>query len=1086
MQHDIIDNRTRKLADCIRPLLGESERAKFAVGYFFLSGFKLISAELEKLTELRLLIGNVSDYATLERLAETHAASALIEKTRTRRFANAQERAAELEKVAAAMRVRLERITQTDDDERLLRTLLRLVQDKRFLVRVYTRSRLHAKAYIFDYPAGRYDVGMAIVGSSNLSLAGLTDNTELNVEVRGTANHIQLTQWFNELWDESSEFNLLLMRELGASWALQRLTPFELYVNVLLHLVRDRLSQQLKAMPADFPALADFQWAAVQTALKLLKRQNGVILGDVVGLGKTLMGTAMLKWLYARDRWRALIITPSPLVRMWELFNNHYGLRARVLGVGKMRTPEFTWDATLDEFEPQVVLIDESHNFRHSDTEQYERLIDLLHARGLPCILLTATPRNRVARDVYNQIHLFHPDDETDIGVSPPDLRAYFNLVHKGERELPPLLQHFMVRRTRRHISEHWPDARIDGRPVRFPKRRLETVSYNINAAYDGFYTMLRRLIEPPNAAAKKTDGLRYARYQLVEYVQPALRRQNPYRDLARAGQRLRGLMRALLFKRLESSVEAFRLTITRLLESHRIFLKLLDEGFVSAGDGVDDLLKGLSEGDAEDEALLEELRRASGKYSIAHFDVTRLRGDLLSDVGCLERMKNAADPITPDRDAKLQRLLAWINEHPLLRAERLLIFTQFSDTAAYLGRHLAPRYPGVEVADSSRNDLDKVVKRFAPRANRASATDQRPAIHLLVATDVLSEGLNLQDAASLVNYDLHWNPVRLIQRFGRIDRLNTEHAEVLACNFLPDPHLEQHLGIRRILSERIAEIHASIGEDAPILEPGEQLNESALYAIYEGDGSALEAYEESDQLYDSLGIQFAEDFIRRLQRDDPALFARVEQLPNAVRAARRFLWPASPGSPLAKLARPPAIFFFGQCGDFQKLYLADDAGEILVEDAFEAIAALRCESTEPALPIPSGHNTLVERLRAKFEEACRTHIAAAGTPHRMTPPQRKAVDLVKTSFDQAADATLRDELAHLRELFRLKLDARAETELRDWQRTRGTDDAIALDRLRDIAFACKLEEQHTARGRAPGAGASADPVIICTEALVP
>jgi SNF2 family DNA or RNA helicase len=266
------------------------------------------------------------------------------------------------------------------------------------------------------------------------------------------------------------------MQQLNASWALNRLTPYELYVKVLLHLVRDRLSQQLRAMPSDFPPLADFQWAAVQTALQLLRRQNGVILGDVVGLGKTLMGTAMLKWLYARERWRALIIAPSPLVPMWEKFSKEFRLGAHVVGVGKLRQPGFVLEDHLDNLEPQIVLIDESHNFRHSDTAQYEVLLDFIHARGLPCILLTATPRNRIARDVYNQLHLFHPDDETDIGVSPPRLRDYFNLVQRGERALPPLLQHFMVRRTRRHIRSHWPDAKINGRPVHFPVRRLQTV----------------------------------------------------------------------------------------------------------------------------------------------------------------------------------------------------------------------------------------------------------------------------------------------------------------------------------------------------------------------------------------------------------------------------------------------------------------------------------------------------------------------------------------------------------------------------------------------------------------------------------
>ncbi|HEV3244311.1 MAG TPA: phospholipase D-like domain-containing protein [Chthoniobacterales bacterium] len=271
MQHDIIDNRERKLAASVKPLLSESEKAKFAVGFFFISGFKFIADELEKISELKLLIGNVSDSRTIEQLAETHSAAQLLDQTRKREFANQKERQTTLDEVGAAIRLRIEQLSQTDEDERVINLLLKLIEEKRFVIRVYTKSRLHAKAYIFDYPTERYDRGMAIIGSSNLSLSGLVDNTELNVEVHGKGNHEQLTKWFDDLWGEAQDFDADLMRELRASWALNPITPFELYVKVLFELVRDRLEHPLQAMPSDFPPLTDFQWAAVQDA-ETLKR----------------------------------------------------------------------------------------------------------------------------------------------------------------------------------------------------------------------------------------------------------------------------------------------------------------------------------------------------------------------------------------------------------------------------------------------------------------------------------------------------------------------------------------------------------------------------------------------------------------------------------------------------------------------------------------------------------------------------------------------------------------------------------------------------------------------------------------------
>ena len=1084
MQHDIIDNRERKLAASVKPLLSESERARFAVGYFFISGFKFIADELEKLTELQLLVGTVSDSQTIEQLAETHSSVQLLERTRRREFASPQDRQKTLDSVGEAIRQRIERLSQTDEDERVIHLLLKLIEEKRFIIRVYTKSRLHAKAYIFDYRSDRYDRGMAIVGSSNLSFSGLTDNTELNVEVRGSGNHEQLTAWFKSLWDEAEDFDALLMRELKSSWALIELTPFELYVKVLVELVRDRLEHPLQEMPSDFPPLADFQWAAVQTALRILKRQNGIILGDVVGFGKTLMGTAMLKWLHARERWRALIISPKPLCRMWEKYNNDYGLRAKVIGLGEIRSTSFDW-ALLEDFEPQIALVDESHNFRHSDTDQYAKVSEYLHSRGLPVICLTATPRNRLARDVYNQIHLFHSDDHTDLGLTPSNLAKYFNLIDRHEREMPPVLQHFMVRRTRRHIRENWPEAQIAGRKIIFPNRKLTTIEYNINKTYNGLYNDLRRYIEPPDSDKGKFDGLRYARYSLIDYVDPIYRSKSPYSDLARAGSRLRGLMRSLLFKRLESSVQAFRLTVSHLVESHRIFLKLLQENIISAGDDVEPFLKDLEEGDADDEQLIESLRRVGGKYDVARFDVPRLTADIEADIATLRKIKKAVVPITAKQDAKLQRLIKWLDEEPLLRQHKLLIFTQFTDTGVYLRDHLRGKFKNLEFANSQRDDLDKIVRRFAPVANNVPAGEVKDPIQVLIATDVLSEGLNLQDAAYILNYDLHWNPVRLIQRFGRIDRLNTVHKEIYAFNFLPDPKLEEHLGIERTLRERIAEIHESIGEDAPILEPHEKLNEKAMYAIYEGDGKTLEKLEEAEDQYDNLGIQAAEDFIRKLEREDPEFLAKIKKLPNALRTGRKLEWPFPAESILSKLKTKPAIFFFGKAAEFQKLYLADAEGNILAEDQMEAIAAIRCVSEEPIAELPPGYNALVEKLRAQFEKAFADHLATGGLPHRLSPPQRKALDEIQKAFAAAAEEEAKNRLAHLRELFRLPLDARAETELRDWRRTISTEAEVNAERLSDIAFSCKLEDLWIQQTRHQSVERATVPTVICTEALL-
>jgi superfamily II DNA/RNA helicase len=1089
MQHDIIDNRESYLADAVRPLLNESKRAHFAVGYFFLSGFKAIAKELEKVTELRLLIGNTSDRATVEQLAEGYASKeAIIAKQREGEFLNAQQRAKLVAEGERKVRERLERLDQTDEDQALIEQLVRLISEDRLKVKVYTRNRLHAKAYIFDYPTERFEKGIAIVGSSNLSLAGLQDNTELNVVVHGNGNHEQLHEWFKKLWDEAEPFAAELMTELKSSWALdESITPYDLYLKVLYQLTKDRLEEPDVPMPADFPPLADFQWAAVKSGIRILKLRHGVFISDVVGLGKSFIAAALLKWLKVRERQRALIICPTPLVKMWrDRFVDRYDLGAEVLSLGMLSQPNFAFEE--ERFQnKQIVLLDESHNLRHSDSLRYDRLHQFLHALGLPVVLLTATPRNSRARDILNQIRLFNADDRIDLGIEPRSLNKYFKLVEEDERPLPPLLQHFLVRRTRKHIREHWPDAKVDGRPVRFPNRVLKTIDYSIEKTYGGFYKTLRDLIEPPDPKRKKIIGMRYARYGLHFYVVPAKKDVAPYNDLVRAGQRLHGLMRTLLFKRLESSVEAFRETVKRLIERHQIFLNGLDDGVIIAGEKVEGLLKGIEEGDAENDDLRAELEKLAEKYDPADFRSADLRRDVESDLATLQEMAKHVAPITPDKDAKLQRLLKWLDDEPLLRTHKVLIFTQYIDTGQYITKQLraAKIRPSetIEHADSSRDDLQTLVARFAPIANETKAPVKNP-IHILVATDVLSEGLNLQDAALILNYDLHFNPVRLIQRFGRIDRINSPHTEIFAFNFLPELELERHLGIKTILRERIADIHQTIGEDAAILEPDEQLNADAMYAIYEGDGKKLESIEDAMEASVDLEVQEAEDLMRRIKRQQPELFARITSLPNALRSSKKFT------SAETKTAKP-AVFFFGQAGDFQRLWLADAEGNIVAEDNHSSLVSIACPPDEKRRKLPPNYNALVTKLKAKFDQQYRDYLAAGGTPHRLLATQRWALETVRDAYKQSADLftapaelkTAQERLERLRKLWSVSpIDARVEFALRGLRSQKPPTDE-AINRLESIAFEFKLDllaERHTEASKL-----ATEPMIICTEALI-
>jgi len=423
--HDIVDNRNEKLVDHINRILASTEAARFAVGYFFLSGLESIAERLKGVKELRLLIGNTTNRETLEQLAEGYHRLELVRDiAEAQTYPKRTEAKRMAEETAVNIRSGVEMMDQTDESEALVKTLVRLIEEQKLKVRVYTKGRMHAKAYIFDYgnifdavgkPMERHEKGIAIVGSSNLTLSGVTHNTELNVVVQGNDNHAELVRWFEALWQESQDFDEALMHEMRQSWAMAPVRPYDVYMKTIYTLVKDRLEgdddKDILWDDEIIHRLADFQKVAVRQTVQMIREHRGAFVADVVGLGKSYIGAAIVKHFERTDHARPLIICPAPLVEMWERYNEVYQLNARVLSMGYLREDqESTSSALLEKYrERNFVLIDESHNFRHSNTQRYKLLQAFLY-QDKSCCFLTATPRNKSAWDVYHQIKLFHTD----------------------------------------------------------------------------------------------------------------------------------------------------------------------------------------------------------------------------------------------------------------------------------------------------------------------------------------------------------------------------------------------------------------------------------------------------------------------------------------------------------------------------------------------------------------------------------------------------------------------------------------------------------------------------------------------------
>lgn len=773
--------------------------------------------------------------------------------------------------------------------------------------------------------------------------------------------------------------------------------------------------------------LTDFQQVAVWQAIKIINKYGGTFISDVVGLGKSYIGSAIVKYFEQVENARPLILCPPALRPMWERYNEVHHLNAQVESSGLLSSSNEAnaRNRLFEHYENRdFILVDESHNFRNPGAQRYQILQEFLTMGDKKSCFLTATPRNKSAWDIYHQFKLFHPDDDTNLPLEPAHLREYFRHLENGTRDLRVLLQHILIRRTRNHILRWYGyDAETD-EPVDpaefgdylnhqrsayvrigdtrqfFPQRMLKTVEYSIEETYKGLYQQIR---ESLGTLKTHTDAqLTYARYGLWHYVKKGKQEVSPYRDLQSAGKNLRGLIRVLLFKRFESSVYAFKRTISRLLNVHTLFLNALDNGIVAAGEEAQQILYDASNADetdidSDERDLLDELRNLSDSYDIKDFNVKTLRKDIQHDIKVLTQILEPVEKITTLEDTKLQTLKNLLKTVPLRDGKRL-IFTRYIDTAQYLYENL--KTDDTEVIYSSNRDKQKIVARFAPNANpEHRQNSDENELNTLIATDVLAEELNLQDCGMLINYDLHWNPVRLIQRFGRIDRIGSEFEKIHGFNFLPELGIERNLGLQETLRNRIQEIHDTIGEDAAILDNTEQLNEETMYAIYEQDNAQLNLFEDSQE----AGMSFieAEEILRQIKRQDPEEYERIANLRDGIRT----------GIP----SDTKGIYIFCRLGSFQQPCLFDENGQLVSTDPAEILHLLQCDPELPGQSVPSEHNARVAKHQKDF--AAQNRNRTLFSVRQLTPAQRyirkELRVLSSTSKDTGAISRL-DQAFHL------------------------------------------------------------------------
>jgi len=979
---DLIDNSKHKLAEVLQSLLAQGQPPKLDVvtAFFNLKALELLEPGISALARLRLLLG----------------------KEQEREFVLGERLLAELEDATSRAE------TTTADIERWRAFLSQNhVEIKRF-----DKGFVHGKAYIVH---GVPTLGvLGIVGSSNFTGAGLTTNLELNAVLKQASAVTELQAWFDALWAEAEDYKPELLKLLERF--TRTYTPYEIYIKVIYEALRDKLDQELAEQdekPSPI-ALADFQHDGYLAAKEIIENYGGVLISDSVGLGKTYLALRLLDDYAYRERETALVICPAAVAEtVWRPLLRQHAIPHEIVSMERISRRDFP----VDEYARfRVIVVDESHNFRNPNTNRWPNLFRVITQGNLDkkVILLTATPVNNTVFDLYHQLRLITRDDRKALltaGI--PDLREYFRQAEHNKDALYEVLEALAVRRSRQFIRANYPDAEIDGQRIRFPERELHTVRYSLKQTYGPqlyrklanmienlllapyqLETYRKEVMEARRAKAKQLSLFEAKEERLdsaVQRLQDALgwSKQEAHEFLMTVGRQtaLAHIMRVLYLKRLESSVEALKVSLRRLRRFLELFLKALDRGRLLRAEDYRRWLQveASDEAEAEEPLDLEGFVEALPELPSERYDVEAIRKAVMADLCTLEEI--LAELEHEHRDDKLETLKELLTS-PALAGKKIVVFAYFKDTARYIYRQLTNDedflcrlgHRRIAIVDSDvkpaeRNDR---IVRFAPKANGKPDLPLDERIDLLISTDVLSEGQNLQDAEVIVNYDLHWNPVRMVQRVGRLDRIGSPHDVIHVYNFFPEEELEEILGLLERLHEKLDAINRTVGLDASVLgETPNPMDFNILRRIAREEKETLDELEAQSEL--TVGEFLKHDLLRFLKELGEE---KLERIPLGVGTARR-----RPGGPSGFFA----AFRNPQTNQHHWLFLREPDGRV-IDRRLEAINIIRCDPTEQPADLPEGFDPrpLIQRLRRHLWNQLRRTEKAIGT---LPAPQRQIVN---------------------------------------------------------------------------------------------
>jgi len=962
----LVDNDTVAHAEALRYLLddtAERHPLSVATGYVNLGGLQLLATTARPGRSTRILLGaapNPGLDAELPAHRFSEQLAALRDERDFSRFPPSR---------AASVLAAVDGFLARDDVQ----------------VRRYTRTFLHGKAYLLgDVADGR----AALVSSANLTRAGLQHNLELGLVDYQPDVARQALAWFDRLWDEAAPYKDDLRGLLFPAPSL--VTPEDVYLRALLELYGEELFETPTppTPPDSRVALGQVQRDGYARARAILERHHGVVYADGVGTGKTEVGLALIEEYALRQGRHALVVAPAQLREMWERRIAQTRLPAQVVSYQELASDEQLADPGRDagrrlrvaKDSYRLVVVDEAHALRNADNTWYRAMTRLFGGERKDAVLLTATPINNGLWDLFNLVMLFARHDRALTGVGIDSIRGEFLAAGANERDaeqldpdrLFPLADAVSVRRDRAFIVENYPDATFpDGTPLRFPTPILQTRRYDADAAHPGLLSTV----------AGGIGALTMARYRPTAY-EVGVADDNRERALA-------GLLQSAVLKRFESCWSACLATVRRMIAVHEAFLEAWEAGHVpSLG-----ALREMAAAESADTALsswLDEVGLDEETRPVAEFEPV-YRDHVAADLGLLRVVAGTLSELRAEDDPKLALLAEVLADTP----GKVCVFATYGDTVDYLDRHL-------DTALGEHRDRVVIVggrtspdERTAMLAQLAPETVVEPGyrppageVDLLLSTDVVSEGQNLQQAGAVVSYDMPWNPQRVVQRNGRVIRLRSPHAEVRLTTMLPAPgDLEQLLRLEARIQAKI--VAAGVfGMESDVLQEGaiEGQNYADLSAFAERldqeDVSLLSEGEEA-------GGSFAGEQLRALLLRVAAEgeITRLRALPWGIGGAFR-------QGPDVPSRGPAGIFFACRTPQGQRYWRYVRASEV---DTDELAMLRRIEpGSAPPADVPTG---LEEAWRLAADDIVAEHNARADPAQaedRLPPSQRFALNLLR------------------------------------------------------------------------------------------